>query len=158
MYCNQNSRPFSNYDANLTTVIAWGSNSVIFTCNVIYSVWHRYLGCQYDVNNIKNFHKILIYLFWLLATPMLHFRFSFHFIYRFNKIYNLVKYNNKYGIQIAQSLTNLYTEIPSFFFRVIFGFSVLFNKSSYVVYHKTKRSFLNDFNFLKTFSACQHPH
>ena len=68
---------------------------------------------------------------------MLHFRFSFRFIYRFNKIYNLVKYNNKYGIQIAQSLTNLYTEIPSFFFRVIFGFSVLFNKSSYVVYHKT---------------------
>ena len=56
---------------------------------------------------------------------MLHFRFSFHFIYRFNEIYNLVKYNNKYGIQIAQSLTNLYTEIPSFFFRVIWLLSFI---------------------------------
>ena len=31
MYFNQNPRPFSNYDVNLTTAtITWGSNSVIY--------------------------------------------------------------------------------------------------------------------------------
>ena len=34
MYYNQNSRSFSNYEANLTTVITWGSNSVIYNVSV----------------------------------------------------------------------------------------------------------------------------
>ena len=41
-YFNQNSRSFLNYDANLTIVTTWRSNSVIhnlFTCNVYFPVW-----------------------------------------------------------------------------------------------------------------------
>ena len=41
MYYNRNPRSFSNYDANLTTVITWGSNSVIFTCYVNFPVWRH---------------------------------------------------------------------------------------------------------------------
>ena len=56
---------------NLTAVIIWGSNSAIsnlFTCDVKFSVWRRYLGCQCDDINIKNFREILRYLFQILAT------------------------------------------------------------------------------------------
>ena len=39
MYYNQNPKFLWNYEANLTTVITWGSNSVIynlFTCDITF--------------------------------------------------------------------------------------------------------------------------
>ena len=41
IYYNRNPGSFSNYDANLTTVITWGSNAVIFTCYVNFPVWRH---------------------------------------------------------------------------------------------------------------------
>ena len=73
------STSFSNYDANLRTVITWGSNSASFTCDVNFAVWRHELGCQYGNINIKNFHEILRYLFQILALPL-------NFLYNFTDL------------------------------------------------------------------------
>ena len=54
-------------------MITLGSNFVIYnlpTCDVNFPVLRHYLGCQYDVINIKSFHETLGYLLQILVTPL----------------------------------------------------------------------------------------
>ena len=54
-------------------MITLGSNFVIYnlpTCDVNFPVLRHYLGCQYDVINVKSFHETLGYLLQILVTPL----------------------------------------------------------------------------------------
>ena len=42
----------------------------LFTGDVNFLEWRRYLGWQCDVINAKSFHEIMTYLFQILATPL----------------------------------------------------------------------------------------
>ena len=71
-YYNRNSWSFSSLGANLTNIITWRSNCVIynlFTCDVSFPLWRHYLVWQCEVINVKNFNEVLRYFFQVLAPP-----------------------------------------------------------------------------------------
>ena len=70
MYYNRSSRSFLNYDANLTAVIGWGSNSVIqnlFICDINFSVWGHKRDVSVTSSTLKAFMKFWgsCFKFWL---------------------------------------------------------------------------------------------
>ena len=50
------------------------SNSVIYNLftfvDINFPLWRHYLGWQWDIINVKNFHEVLKYFFQILATPL----------------------------------------------------------------------------------------